>query len=118
MVCVESLQYRREACAVAETGQRQTSATLREGSMSERLRPQRLFIVSRDDTATFRSLARVLSDDDSAQVIYDRRLPMSRRVSAVWSGARVQALGERRRRPEVDAEIRLRGWTCVEVEAG
>ena len=87
--------------------------------MSEAALRRHLFIVSRDDTTTFKSLKRVLSGDDRAQVIFDRRFPMSRRVSVVWADTRVKAL-ERRRRPEIDAEIHSRGWACVELgpEAG
>jgi hypothetical protein len=88
--------------------------------MADEKRYQRLFIVFPDDTATFESLSRILSGDDRAQVIYDRRIPVKIRPSAVWSTTRVQArvLGERRRRPEIDAEIRSRGWACVELGPG
>jgi hypothetical protein len=87
--------------------------------MADGKRCRRLFIVFPDDAGTFESLSRILRGDDSAQVIYDRRLPVKRRSSVAWSAARVRArvLGERRRRPEVDAEIHSRGWACVELEA-
>jgi hypothetical protein len=86
--------------------------------MADGARCRRLFIVLPDDTATFESLSRILSGDDSARVIYDRRLPVRRPRSGAWSTARVQArvLGDRRRHPEIDEALRTRGWACVDLE--
>jgi hypothetical protein len=80
--------------------------------------PQRLFIVSREDPVTYNSLTKVLADDPSVQVLYDRRMSASDR-RGIWATSRLQTvlLGERRQRPEIDAQIRSMGWACVRVGA-
>ena len=80
--------------------------------------PRRLFIVSREDPVTYNSLTRVLADDSTVQVLYDRRLSGAER-RGIWATSRLQTvlLGERRQRPEIDAQIRSMGWACVRVGA-
>jgi hypothetical protein len=80
--------------------------------------PRRLFIVSREDPVTYNSLTKVLADDPSVQVLYDRRMSASDR-RGIWATSRLQTvlLGERRHRPEIDAQIRSKGWACVLVAA-
>jgi hypothetical protein len=79
---------------------------------------RRLFIVSREDPVTYNSLTRVLADDPSVQVLYDRRMAGGDR-RGIWATSRIQTvlLGERRQHPEVDVQIRSRGWACVRVGA-
>jgi len=82
----------------------------------DRTGDRHLFIVTQSDPAIYRSLARFLAGDAAARVIFDRRaaaadprsMPIGRRGSA-------GPFGERRERPQVDEEIRVRGWAYVDL---
>jgi hypothetical protein len=77
-----------------------------------------LFIVSPNDPATYRSLTTVLAGDRDAEVIYDRREPpMPRERRSLWGNEQLRSLEDRRLRPDIDAEIRDKGWACVRVDA-
>ncbi len=73
-----------------------------------------LFIVGRSRRALHDSLRRTFVDDDFVQVVLDRRLAERRRRRArPRQIERRQA--ERRARPEVDTQLRARGYAVVGV---
>jgi hypothetical protein len=77
-----------------------------------------LFIVSPDDPATYRSLTTVLAGDRDAEVIYDRRGPVTpRERRSLWANEQLRSFDDRRLRPDVDAEIQAKGWACVRVDS-
>jgi hypothetical protein len=76
--------------------------------------PQMLFIVSPSDPATFRSLTSVLAGDSDADVIYDRRFQEADRSQ--WVEDQLRPRNDRRRRAEIDEEIRVKGWACVRLQ--
>jgi len=66
--------------------------------------PRYLFIVSRRDPALFELLRERFAEDENVEVILDRR------VQAVPARRPAE---DRRRRPEVNAEIRARAYAVV-----
>ncbi len=77
---------------------------------------QRFFIVSPDNRADYEALRSALQGDPDVQVIYDRRVhePVNGdRATWLSSGP----LGDRRLpRPDVDEQMRIRGWAVVRLE--
>jgi hypothetical protein len=61
-----------------------------------------LFIVARDDRALLELLTQQFADDPNVEVVSDRRVRSLERPAV-----------ERRTRPEVDEEIRTRGYAVV-----
>jgi hypothetical protein len=85
----------------------------------DRTGDRHLFIVTQSDPAIYCSLARFLAGDSDARVIFDRRAaahdgPGS--ASICFRGS-AGPFGERRARPQVDEEIRVRGWAYVDLRA-
>jgi hypothetical protein len=85
----------------------------------DRTADRHLFIVTQSDPAIYRSLARFLAGDSDTRVIFDRRAAASERPrsAATCFGSSGDPFGERRERPQVDEEIRVRGWAYVDLRA-
>ena len=67
---------------------------------------QKLFIVSRDHPEVLASLTRAIAGEPGVEIFYDRRL----------SGkAPSREQSERRLRPDVDAQLRERGFAVVHL---
>ncbi len=84
------------------------------GRQSDRGEPRlvdRLIIVARGDIGLYQSLQRSFADDDRTEVLNDRRFAERRQRRARPVLERRQR--ERRRRPDVDAQIRACGWSLV-----
>ena len=73
-----------------------------------------LFIVARGTPQRFEALQQEFRGRDDVRVIYDRRFQDRRRAPAAYDVER--RVGERRRRPYVDADVTSRGWSIVETE--
>jgi hypothetical protein len=67
---------------------------------------QKLFIVSRDHPEVLASLTRAIAGEPGVEIFYDRRLPGK-------AASREQV--ERRLRPDVDAQLRERGFAVVHL---
>ncbi len=72
-----------------------------------------LFIVARERHDLYASLVRTFEVDEGVRVILDRRLGERRRRLA--APAVDHRRGERRARPEVDAQLRSRGWALLSL---
>lgn len=75
-----------------------------------------LFIVARHRHDLYASLARTFEADDTARVILDRRVGERRQRHEPPVVEHRQ--GERRARPEVDAQLRSRGWAPISMSSG
>lgn len=73
--------------------------------------PIHLFIVSREHQELYTYLTERFADDPKVSVILDRRVGERRRVDVPVQVERRQA--DRRRRPEVDAEVRTRSYAVI-----
>jgi hypothetical protein len=62
----------------------------------------KLFIVAADNVGDYRSLQKALASEPNVTIIYDRRRSLS-----------VVPAEERRRRTDVDEQLRTRGWAVV-----
>lgn len=67
---------------------------------------QKLFIVSRDHPEVLASLTRAIAGEPGVEIFYDRRLP---------GKAPSREQSERRLRPDVDAQLRERGFAVVHL---
>ena len=70
-----------------------------------------LIVVPRNGHETCRSLSHTFADDSTVQVIVDRRLGNRRARADTHRPERRQ--GERRIRPDADAELRVDRWIAV-----
>jgi hypothetical protein len=70
-----------------------------------------LFIVARDQPTLYETLLREFGPDRDVAVLYDRRFGERRRQQVRWPAERRQ--GERRLRPDVDAQLQSLGWALV-----
>lgn len=98
---------------LAEHGHTRRGAVM-PGRQSDRGEPRlvdRLIIVARGDIGLYQSLQRSFADDDRTEVLNDRRFAERRQRRARPVLERRQR--ERRRRPDVDAQIRACGWSLV-----
>jgi len=66
----------------------------------------KLFIVAADNVGDYKSLQRALASEPNVTIIYDRRRTLS-----------VVPAEERRRRTDVDEQLRTRGWAVVRQKA-
>jgi len=71
---------------------------------------RKLFIVAADNTADFQSLQTALANEPNVTIIYDRR---SRSNDVASSDVPDVPREERRRRTDVDDQLRTRGWAVV-----
>jgi hypothetical protein len=62
----------------------------------------KLFIVAADNVDDYRSLQKALASEPNVTIIYDRRRSLS-----------VVPTEERRRRTDVDEQLRTKGWAVV-----
>ena len=69
---------------------------------------RKLFIVARDQPEILASLRRAIGSEPGVEIFHDRRLPGK-------AASREQV--ERRERPDIDAELRERGFAVVHVAA-
>ena len=78
-----------------------------------------LFIVRGDRPELYESLQRTFHDDDTVEVVKDRRRADRRggRRGAAASGSREHRTTERRQHPELDRQLRTRGYAVVGVTA-
>jgi hypothetical protein len=78
-----------------------------------------LFIVRADRPELYESLRRTFSDDDTVEVVRDRRHVERRgaRRPAAASAAREPRTTERRKSLELDRQLRSRGYAVVGVRA-
>jgi hypothetical protein len=91
----------------------------------ERPIPRKLFIVARGNTAAYQQLWRTVGREPGVEIIYDRRPDpgtlrrfASRVKRALTLGRRSRgskATG-RRRRPQVDQELKANGWAVVRLD--
>ena len=65
----------------------------------------KLFIVAADNVGDYKSLQRALASEPNVTIIYDRRRTLS-----------VVPTEERRRRTDVDEQLRTRGWAVVRMK--
>ena len=70
---------------------------------------RKLFIVAKDNVADYRSLEKAIGGERDVTVIYDRRHDAS---GDVPTGVPHE---ERRRRTDVDEQLRSRGWAVVRI---
>jgi hypothetical protein len=70
-----------------------------------------LFIVARDQPALYETLVREFGAERDVEVLYDRRFSERRRQQVAWPDERRR--GERRIRPDVDAQLGSLGWALV-----
>jgi hypothetical protein len=70
-----------------------------------------LFIVARDQQALYDTLRREFGSERDVEVLYDRRFGERRRQRVPWPQDRRR--GERRARPDVDAQLQSLGWALV-----
>jgi hypothetical protein len=70
---------------------------------------RKLFIVAADNTADYQSLQTALAGEPNVTIIYDRRGRSSDSAGNEGDVARE----ERRRRTDVDNQLRTRGWAVV-----
>ncbi|MGH7308244.1 MAG: hypothetical protein ACREK6_06080 [Candidatus Rokuibacteriota bacterium] len=70
-----------------------------------------LFIVARDQPALYETLLREFGTERDVAVLYDRRIGERRRQRVTWPAERRR--GERRLRPDVDAQLESLGWALV-----
>jgi hypothetical protein len=75
--------------------------------------PVALVIVNRHEVALYESLRKLFQAVERIRVIRDRRLADRRRRSG-WQGPE-RRRGERRSRPDVDAQVGTHGWSAVFV---
>lgn len=84
---------------------------------------RKVFIVARERPDLYASLHRALESESDVLVIYDRRAhpePRARQRGwrSVWSASELAIdRGERRRRTDVEEEIRARGFGVVHLSA-
>ena len=80
---------------------------------------RKLFIVAAEYTAMYESLSRTLAGETDVEIIYDRRQSKRRdeRRRFMWSPGPLGDLGDRRITPQVDEDLRTRGWAVVRVNA-
>ena len=78
-----------------------------------------LFIVKADRPELYESLRRTFEGDDTVEVVRDRRHLERRgtRRTAAASAAREHRTTERRQHPELDRQLRTRGYAVVGVTA-
>jgi hypothetical protein len=80
---------------------------------------RKVFIVARGRADIYGSLCRALESEGDVLVIYDRRSPALSRRRSPWSIRDMYAdLDDRRRRSDIDDEIRERGFGVVHLAAG
>ena len=88
--------------------------------------PRKIFIVARKNTEAYRQLMRTVGQEPGVEIIYDRRRG-SRKLGAVGRLAsqvkRALGLGRRKRggqgrreRPQVDQELKAKGWVVVRLD--
>jgi hypothetical protein len=87
--------------------------------------PRKLVIVARDNVSLYESLKRTLGKEPDVEIVFDRRRDSSKSgglsdsVKKIFAResqpARTQA--ERRRRAEIDEQIRTQGWAIVREAA-
>jgi hypothetical protein len=70
-----------------------------------------LFIVARDQPALYQTLLTEFGAERDIEVLYDRRFGERRRQQVGWPEERRR--GERRNRPDVDAQLESLGWVLV-----
>jgi hypothetical protein len=75
--------------------------------------PRELFIVARDRPDLYRYLSQTFADADNVQVVWDRRADEGSRNGPEAGAERRQ--DERRRRPQVDADLRSVGYAFLSV---
>ena len=78
-----------------------------------------LFIVRADRPQLYESLRRTFRDDDTVEVVQDRRHGDQRgaRRGERATAARERRTTERRKSPELDRQLRARGYAVVGVTA-
>ena len=78
-----------------------------------------LFIVRADRPELYESLRRTFDGDDTVEVVSDRRHAERRggRRAAASGAAREHRTTERRKSPELDRQLRSRGYAVVGVTA-
>lgn len=72
-----------------------------------------LFVVARERHDLYASLVRTFETDEAVRVILDRRLGERRR--RLEARAVDHRRGARRARPEVDTQLRSRGWALLSL---
>jgi hypothetical protein len=75
--------------------------------------PRELFIVARDRPDLYRYLTQTFADADNVQVVWDRRAD-ERRLDGLAAAADGRQ-EDRRRRPNVEAELRSVGYAFLSV---
>ena len=70
-----------------------------------------LFIVARDQSALYETLRREFGTERDVAILYDRRVGERRRQQVTYPAERRR--GERRGRPDVDAQLQSLGWALV-----
>jgi hypothetical protein len=70
-----------------------------------------LFIVARDQPALYETLLREFGTERDVAVLYDRRFGERRRQQVTQPDERRR--GERRIRPDVDAQLQSLGWVLI-----
>ncbi len=73
-----------------------------------------LFIVARDQPSLYETLLREFGTERDVAVLYDRRIGERRRQQGSYPADRRR--GERRVRPDVDAQLQSLGWVLVRRE--
>jgi hypothetical protein len=77
-----------------------------------------LFIVGADRPELYESLRRTFDGDDTVEVVRDRRRQVERRGTRRTAPAkREHRTTERRKSPELDRQLRTRGYAVVGVTA-
>jgi hypothetical protein len=82
--------------------------------------PRKLVIVARDNISLFESLKRTLGKEADVEIVFDRRRESGKsgglkKIFSRESQARPSG-EERRRRTEIDEQIRTQGWAVVRDE--
>lgn len=116
--------------AVRRGGDEETpvSAPQRFATTEPRAIPRKLFIVARGNTLAYQQLLRTVAREPGVEIIYDRR-PTSRTAGTLrrlasrlkralgLGGRRGSKATWRRRRPQVDQELKANGWVVVRLDA-
>jgi hypothetical protein len=90
---------------------RQRPPRLPAANSPERTNPRTLFVVSRYHAELYRYLKVRFADDGAVMIILDRRVAERRRRQQAIAAERRR--GERRSRPDVDAELQQRSHAII-----
>jgi hypothetical protein len=73
-----------------------------------------VFIVARDRLRLHQSFVEMFSDEDDIEILFDRRLRERRQIYGAHVSERRR--GERRSQPEIDGQLRARGYAKVVID--